>query len=111
MEYQSPTEILRRLGLYLSVAMPTTGKRLVEHLQGLEACRFDLAKKTAEWHRHTAEYKNRMLHPKDKDMTELDRTTMLEAHVAVVRQDYELLCKLEEIVKDRIELGKILLTL
>lgn len=111
MEYQSPTEILRRLGLYLGVTMPTSGERLVAHLQALEACRFDLAKKAAEWHKLTSEYRSRMLHPKDKDLTELDRTTMLDAHVAVVRQDYELLCKLEEIVRDRIELGKLLLTL
>ena len=102
---------MRRVGIYMNVAMPTDKKRLIKELQGLEACRYDLARKSAEWHKLVAEYKNRMLHPKDKELTELDRTTMLDAHVAVVRKDYEFLCKLEEIVRDRIELGKILLTL
>jgi hypothetical protein len=111
MDYESPIGIIKRVGVYLGVSMPTDKKRLISELQGLEACRFDLAQKTAEWHCKVAEYRNRMLHPKDKDMTELDRTTMLDAHVAVVRKDYELLCKLEELVRDRIELGKTLLTL
>lgn len=111
MDYQSPTEIIKRVGLYLGAAMPIEKKRLIEHLQGLEATRFELAKAAAEWHQELAERKNQVLHPKDPQMTELDRTTMLDAHVAVVRKDYELLCKLEELVKDRIELGKQLLTL
>lgn len=91
--------------------MPIERTRLIDHLQGLEATRYELAKATVEWHQLVAEYKNRMLHPKDKEMTELDRVTMLDAHVAVVRKDYELLCKLEELVKDRMELGKQLLQL
>lgn len=94
----------------MSVTMPSGKEKLVDELRCLDACRYELAKKSAEWHRVLAEQKNRMLHPKDKDMTELDRNVMLDAHVAVVRQDYEFLCKLEELVKDRIELGKLLLT-
>jgi len=110
-DYQSPTEVLKRCGIYLGVALPGGKQKLIDHLKGMEACRFELAKKTAEWHRLVAEQKNRMLHPKDKDLTELDRNTMLEAHVAVVRQDYELLVKLDELIKERLELGKLLLTL
>ena len=111
MEYTSPTEIIKRVGIYLGAAMPTEPKRLIDHLQGLEATRFDLAKASAEWHQLVAESKRRMLHPKDKDLTELDRVTMVEANIAVVRKDYELLGKLEELVRDRIELGKTLLQL
>jgi hypothetical protein len=36
---------------------------------------------------------------------------MLDAHIGIVRQDYEFLCKLEELVRDRLEFGKLLLTL
>jgi hypothetical protein len=64
MEYQGPTAIIKRVGIYMSTAMPTDKKRLIEELQGLEACRFELAKKTAEWHKLVAEYKNRVLHLK-----------------------------------------------
>lgn len=111
MEYQSPTEIIKRVGVYMSVSMPTDKKRLVDELRGLEACRYDLALKTAEWHKLLADKKRQALHPKDKDLTELDRNVMLDANVSVIRQDYEFLLKLEELVRDRLDLGKTLLTL
>jgi hypothetical protein len=111
MEYESPTGIIKRVGGFLSVPLPLDNVPLINHLTALEACRYELADKSTEWHRKVAEYRNRMLHPKDKEFTELDRTTMLDAHVAVVRQDYEFLCKLEDLVKERIQLGKTLLTL
>jgi hypothetical protein len=111
MEYQSPTEVMKRIGMYLSVTMPTNKDNLVEHLVGLDACRHDLAKKITEWHMLLADKKRQVLHPKDKDLTELDRNVMLEANVSIIRSDYEFLVKLEELAKDRIELGKVLLTL
>lgn len=111
MEYESPNEVIKRVGIYLSVAMPTGKARLTEHLIGLEACRFDLARAATQWQQTLSEYKNRMLYPKDKDKTELDRNVMLDAHVAIVRKDYELLCRLEELIKDRLEFGSLLLTL
>lgn len=111
MEYQSPTGIMKRVGVYMSVAMPTNKSKLAGHLLGLDGCRFDLALKAVEWHMLLADKKRQVLHPKDKDLTELDRTVMLEANVSIIRSDYEFLIRLEELVKDRIELGKTLLTL
>jgi len=110
-DYESPTEVMKRCGVYLGVTMPDSKVKLIAHLRGIEACRFDLVKAITEWHRLVAEHRNRMLHPKDKELTELDRNTMLEAHVAVVRQDYEFLVKLDELIVDRIALGRQLLTL
>lgn len=110
MEYKAPTEIIRRVGMYLQTPMPLDEKRLTQELVALDGCRYDLAEKSAKWHRLVAEARRRYLHPKDKDLTELDRTTMLDANIGEVRQDYEFLCKLEELVRDRIELGKLLLT-
>jgi hypothetical protein len=111
MEYQPPTEVIKRVGIYMSVAMPTNKNKLADHLVGLDACRYDLAKKTAEWHKLLADKKRQALHPKDKDLTELDRNVMLEANVSVIRADYEFLVRLEELAKERIELGMVLLTL
>lgn len=111
MEYQSPTEIIRRVGVYLSTAMPTQQKRLIDELVSLEACRYELANKTAEWHMLLADKKRQVLHPKDKDLTELDRNVMLDANISIIRKDYEFLVMLGELVKDRLELGKLLLTL
>lgn len=111
MEYQPPTEIIRRVGAYMSVAMPTGQKKLIDELVSLEACRYELAKYVTEWHMLLTNKRRQVLHPKDKDFTELDRTVMMDANVSVIRQDYEFLVKLEELVRDRIELGKLLLTL
>lgn len=109
--YESPISVIKRVGLYLRTAMPIQGKKLVDHLQGLEATRFDLAQAVVDWHQLLAEKKNQMLYPKDKDKTEMDRRVMLDASVAVIERDYKFLCKLEELVRERIELGKIFLTL
>lgn len=40
-------------------------------------------------------------HPKDKELTDFDRRTMLDAQVAEVRADYELAAGLEQLVKER----------
>lgn len=47
--------------------------------------------------------------PKDKDYTEWDRKTMLEASVAGLREEYEYVKGLEELVRDRVELYKLML--
>lgn len=109
--YQSPTEVIKRVGLYLSVAMPSNKDKMVDHLLGLEACRYDLSQKVTEWHQLVADTKQRALRPKEKEYTELDRTVMMDADISLVRKDYEFLVKLEELVRDRIELGKTLLIL
>jgi len=109
--YQSPTEVMKRVGIYLSVTMPQNKDRLVDHLLGLEACRYDLSQKLTEWHLLLADKKAIALRPKDKDYTELDRNVMLAADVSVIQKDYDFLLKLDELIKDRLELGKVLLTL
>lgn len=109
MQYKEPVDVIKQVGVYLSVALPLEKNLLMVHLQGLESVQFELAKSRTEQHKIYAEMRNRMLHPKDKDMTELDRNVMLDSHVAVIRKDYELLLRLEELVTSRIELGKIFL--
>ena len=47
--------------------------------------------------------------PKDKEYTDLDRNTMLDAYSSEVREKYELVKGLEELVGERVELIKILL--
>lgn len=110
-EYESPTAIIKRVGIYLGTAVPIGKQKLIDHLQYLEACRWELTKAVVDQHQTLAETKSRMLHPKDKDMTELDRNTMLDAHIAVIRRDYELLLRIEKLIHERIELGKVFLQL
>lgn len=48
-------------------------------------------------------------HPKDKELTDFDRKTMLEASVAEIQADYELVRGLEELVGERVDLLKLLI--
>ena len=48
-------------------------------------------------------------HPKDKDLTDFDRKTMLEASVADIQAHYEAAKGLEELVAERIDLLKLLM--
>lgn len=91
--------------------MPRNKDKLVDHMLGLEACRYDLSQKMVEWHMLLADKKAIALRPKDKDYTELDRNVLLEADISIIRKDYDFLVKLDELIKDRLELGKVLLTL
>lgn len=55
---------------------------------------------------------NYKYNPKDKDTpryTDFDRRTMLEAQTAEINERYELVKGLEELVKERVDLIKILL--
>lgn len=47
--------------------------------------------------------------PKDKDYTEWDRKTMLEASIAALREQYEYVKGLEELVRERVELYKLMM--
>lgn len=109
MEYNTPTAIIAKVGRYLGKALPDDREALIKHIKGLEALRFELAEAVAEQHKLVAEMKQRMLHPKDKDYTELDRNVMLDAHISVIRKDYEFLVEIQTIIRDRIDLAKLLL--
>lgn len=102
MDYVTPSEIISKVGQYLQETIT------VDNVKELEKLRFELAEKKNEWLQKLHERENQMLHPKDKELTELDRKTMLNASVAVIRRDYEFLRDLDRIVEQRIELFKVL---
>lgn len=111
MDYETPSAIIAKIGKYLGKELPDDKQALIKHIKGLESLRFELLEATVEQHKLVAEMKRKMLHPKDKDYTELDRNVMLDAHIAIIRKDYEFLLNLSELIRDRIELTKLLLTL
>lgn len=78
-------------------------------LVALEPLQFELLEVRVDWQMLLSEKKNQYLHPKDKDMTELDRRTQLNASLANIERDCEFLVGLEKLVEQRIELGKALL--
>lgn len=107
MEYSSPNEIIAKVGSYLRE--PLSVDKLQDQLIGLEALRFELAERKVEWLQLLHEKESQMLYPKDKDMTELDRKVRLNASVAVIRKDYEMLATLEKLVEQRLQFGKLLI--
>ncbi len=109
MDYQSPTEIIKEVGSHLSKKIPSDKQKMKDHLIDIESVRFALSEALVNQHKALVELRQRMLHPKDKDLTELDRNTMLDANASVYKRDYEFLEKLDELVRDRIEIIKTLL--
>ena len=109
--YESPTEIMRKVGEFLREPLSLDIPVLQGQLTGLEALRYDLADKRTQWYQTLAEKKNQMLYPKDKEKTELDRKVMLNASVALIEKDYLFLVALEELIQERLQLGKQLLSL
>lgn len=72
----------------------------------LDTLRFELALARVDAQKLLYEKRKQMLWPKDaeKGLTELDRTTRLNADVAVLERNYQFLARLEELVDNRIDL-------
>jgi len=83
--------------------------KLQQQILSLQFLRVELNTETRKALAILQETRRRMLWPKDKDLTELDRKTRMNADCAEYEQSYEFLLKLENIVQDQIDIMKILL--
>ena len=101
--YQSPP-IIAEVGKLLREALPTGGEDAEVHILELDALRYPLAEAVTNTMRMLYEKRKQLLWPKDKDVTELDRSIRLNADMAPIERDFALLQKLEVLLKDRIEL-------
>lgn len=102
-------EIVALVGSFLRERLPTTPNELKQALTGLEMLRMQLLEVRVDWQMLLAEKKSQMLYPKDKEMTELDRRTRLNASVANIERDTEFLLGLEKIIDDRLKFGQSLI--
>lgn len=102
------TTIIAKIGNYLREELPDDQGELEEHLTKLEALRFELLEVTVDWQRLLSEKKSQYLHPKDTNLTELDRTTMLNASIGNIQRDVNFLVGLDGLITQRLELGKLL---
>lgn len=68
-----------------------------------------LLKERCRVQREYFEGREKLRMPKDKDYTEWDRKTMLEASIAALREQYEYVKGLEELVRERVELYKLMM--
>lgn len=103
------TDIIARVGAYLRQPLSIHKSELIKALTALESLRIDLLEVSVDWQEMLAEKKAQYLMPKDKDWTELDRKTRLNAQLANIERDAEFLAGLQVIVQERIKLGSILL--
>lgn len=105
------TELTAIVGSYLREPLPGTVSDLKAALIALESLRSRLLEVRVDWQMMLAEKRSQYLMPKDKDWTELDRKTRLNAQLANIERDCEFLIGLESLIKERIDLGQLILSL
>lgn len=80
-----------------------------DHIMALEPLREPLLSLRCKLQKEYYQAREKLRVPKDKEYTDFDRNTMLDAYSSEVREKYELVKGLEELVSERVELIKILL--
>jgi hypothetical protein len=85
----------------LDLEPPITQDELETALKQLEMIRRPLLEHRVEAQIELIKKRQQYLHPKDRDLTELDRKLMLDVHTTAELQRFELLAGLEYLLKDR----------
>lgn len=85
----SKTEAAIKLQEYLSIIEPIVTERVQLHKELLQA-------------------REKLRVPKDKELTDFDRRTMNEAYCAEVQEKYEMMKGMEELLKEKMELVKMI---
>jgi hypothetical protein len=106
MEYEQPSIIIK-VGALLRE--PIDLDNLVEPLLELERLRYEVVEQKAEWLALLYQKRSQMLWPKTKEKTELDRKTVMDASVAVIEKDYQLLCDVDSLIRERLTVVRLLL--
>ena len=99
--YYPPMDIISAVKDYLNQEVPITESDQEDALIALEKLRLPLLEARIEAQTELLKRRNQYLHPKDKNLTELDRKTMLDAQMTAYLKEYELLNGLEYLLKDR----------
>lgn len=102
-DYTEPT-IIKTLATILRVPIPTDGDELEAHIIELNALQYDLALELVNTQKLLYEKRKQLLWPKDKDQTELDRKTKLDADTAPIQRNYELLSRIELLIIQRLDI-------
>jgi hypothetical protein len=105
-EYSSPPIILDCAKL-LRNPIPRAQEDIENHVIELNALQYPVVEAQCDMLQTLYEKKKQFLWPKDvpnMKMTELDRTTKLNADTAVLERDYQLLCKIEGLLISRLNI-------
>jgi len=103
--YESPP-VIAEVGTILKQQIPTIDEDRDMALIELDALRFPIAEARCNLLKLLYDKRKQALYPKDfgKGLTELDRTTYMNADVSVIERDLKLLEAIESIVEGRVEL-------
>lgn len=93
--------IIKRSNEFLDKDIPISESDLETALIDCERLRKDILNVRIDAQIELAKKRGQYLHPKDRDLTELDRKIMLDAHTTTELQRFELLLGLELLLKDR----------
>lgn len=103
MNDNTPNIIIGKVGALLRQPMTP------DNLKELDALRFELLETKNDLMQTLYEQRSRMLMPKDKNLSELDRKVSMNASTAVMERDYTFLCDLDRIIEQRLQLAQKLL--
>lgn len=107
MRYESPAELYQQLSPLLQEKLNLVDTDILKtQLVALDVKRYELAYTRAQWHEKLVNERERLRMPKSSELTEFDRRTMSDANIAAIERDYLFMLQLEEIIHDRLELGK-----
>jgi len=101
MEYTSPP-IIQECAKLLSEPIPPASEDWEGHLIAIQALQYPVAATSSDLLQLLYEKRKQLLWPKDKDLTELDRHVRMNADVAPIDRDYQLLTKIEKLIELRI---------
>ncbi len=94
-------ELIANVKKFLGDEVPKEKAQLKLKICALEKLRLPLLEARIEAQTELLQRRNQYLHPKDKNLTELDRKTMLDSQTTAYLKEYELLNGLEYLLKDR----------
>ena len=105
--YETPIELFTKVGDAMREPLDyENSSNLMAQLSTAQSIRFELSNARCKWYRKLVEARERVRMPKDKEYTDLDRKTMLEASTARIEEDYRFLLALEDIISNYIGLGQ-----
>lgn len=104
-DYNSPNELIQQVGKVLTEPLPMQPNDLYAYLANLDMLRMRVSRQRTTLQQTLYEARQRVLYPKAKEVTELDRKTMLDASTALIQADADFMVACEFILKDRVRLG------
>lgn len=100
-------ELFQRVGDYITDPLQKKIEGIVKQLDAADALRYELALTKCTMKVILNGRRMAVLRPKDKMVTDLDRKIEVEGATAQIEADYEFLCTLENIMAERLELGRL----